>query len=387
MKYSPVIVVVAYNRPDSLKRILTSLTNAKNIYNVKLIISIDNSEPENDDVRQIALDYSWPFGEKQVIYQEKKLGLRKHILQCGDLTREYGSVIILEDDLFVSPYFYNFTVEALEFYDPDEKIGGISLYSQPINDINDKPFNALADDSDVYFLQFPSSWGQAWTEKHWQPFRQWLEHHSDISDIPIHKHVLSWSQSSWKKYFVAYLQDTKKFFVFPRLSFTTNFNDPGTHRLMNRDFDGQAQLAMADKSFRFKHLSESFCLYDSHFELFPESVVRFAPKLKSYPFETDLYGLKDLNRIDKPFVLTSRSVRKYEHGFARALKPHDMNIVFNLEGHELFLSAREDVLPKQNQAARELSDFQYFYSSLMIGKKAFLLDYLSTHKPFSYFFN
>ncbi|MBN1143204.1 MAG: hypothetical protein JXA72_02230, partial [Bacteroidales bacterium] len=91
MKYNPVIVVVAFNRPRSLERLLFSLKNAKNIAHAKLIISIDNKEPENFPVRDLATNFEWPFGEKQVIYQEKRLGLKQHVLKCGDLANEYGS--------------------------------------------------------------------------------------------------------------------------------------------------------------------------------------------------------------------------------------------------------------------------------------------------------
>src|SRR4030043_1928352 len=127
MKYSPAIVVVAYNRPRSLERLLSSLRNAKKISNAELIISIDNKEPENIIIKNIADAFEWPYGDKKVIYQEKRLGLKQHVLQCGDLSQKYGSIIMLEDDLMVSPYFYDFAKKALEFYDGDDKIGGVSL--------------------------------------------------------------------------------------------------------------------------------------------------------------------------------------------------------------------------------------------------------------------
>jgi hypothetical protein len=159
--YNPVIVVVAYNRPVSLKRLLSSLEKSRSIENAKLIISIDNQEPRNFNVKEIAEEFHWPFGEKEVIYQKQRLGLRKHILQCGDLAKKYGSVIILEDDLFVSPVFYEYTIDALKYYDNDENIAGISLYNPPIHDLCSNPFRPIQNESDVYFMQFPSSLGQA----------------------------------------------------------------------------------------------------------------------------------------------------------------------------------------------------------------------------------
>ncbi len=75
MKYSPAIVVVAYNRPHSLKRLLSSLANARKADGARLIISIDNNGSENQPVVDIAKNFNWPFGEKEVIHQPVKLGL------------------------------------------------------------------------------------------------------------------------------------------------------------------------------------------------------------------------------------------------------------------------------------------------------------------------
>ena len=70
------IVVVAYNRPKSLSRILSSLENANYPREpVPLIISIDWAE-DNLDVLEIAKDFNWKFGEKKVIYQQMNLGLK-----------------------------------------------------------------------------------------------------------------------------------------------------------------------------------------------------------------------------------------------------------------------------------------------------------------------
>ena len=272
MKHSPVIVIAAFNRPISLERLLFSLKNAKNISNARLIISIDNKEPENHNIRDMAGAFEWPFGEKEVIYHPSRLGLRAHILKCGDLTRIYDSVILLEDDLFVSPYFYEYSLQALEYYESDDRIGGISLYNYPYVDMSELPFMPINDDSDVYFMQFPSSLGQIWTSKHWERFRNWYDNDPDIHQVPIHKKVLSWPETSWKKYFCAYLVAEDKYFVYPRLSLTTNFNDPGTHERFQNDHRGQAPLRFFGAPYRFKGISESYCIYDSHYELSPDTV-------------------------------------------------------------------------------------------------------------------
>lgn len=382
MKYSPVIVVIAFNRPRSLKRILFSLQHARNLSNVKLIISIDNKEPDNYVVRDIASEFKWPFGEKEVIYQEKRLGLKKHVLRCGDLVHEYGSVIILEDDLFVSPCFYDYAIQMLDYYDADDQIGGISLYNPQHEEIRQIPFSPVHDDSDVYFYQFPSSLGQCWTKKHWQSFRKWYDSNPDISKINIHSFISSWPETSWKKYYCAYLSDKSKYFVYPRISLTTNFNDPGTHLDQLSNHDGQTPLKLFNEKLRLKSLKDSMILYDSYSEILPETIKVFCPSLRDYNFEMDLYGLKELDKVKTPYLLTSKSCNNYIFGFARALKPHDMNIILNLEGKDFVLCEKKDIKPRKPNSKDRMLEFCYYHTSYIEGYKFLFFKYLASHKFF-----
>ena len=72
--YHPVIVVAAYNRSDSLKRILSSLEKAHYPEKVKLVISIDNNGA-NQHVADAANAFNWKFGEKEVIFYSERQGL------------------------------------------------------------------------------------------------------------------------------------------------------------------------------------------------------------------------------------------------------------------------------------------------------------------------
>jgi hypothetical protein len=368
--YQPSIVVAAYNRPNSLARILRSLNNAKFINDTSLIISIDNDYPQNLQVKEIADHFSWSYGTKEVRYQEIHLGLRNHILQCGDLALEYGSVIILEDDLYVSPFFYEYAVHALNYYSTDKIIAGISLYNQPIQEIVRYPFTAIYDNSDVYFLQFPSSLGQAWTSEQWKGFRNWYDAEPDLSRINMPAYIKRWPESSWKKYFAAYVVAKNKFFVFPNYSFTTNFNDSGTNRTRRVNHDGQTPLKLSGQPYRFKEISSSNNLYDVNLEILPECIKHFNQSFNDYSYVLDLYGTKDLDSVKTPYVITSRPTANAIKGFARALKPHEMNIIFNLEGSDFFLSKLEDVLPFGNYYERKIRDYRYFYTVENIGWKA-----------------
>lgn len=382
----PVIVIVAYNRADSLQRLLQSLLFARGISDARLVISIDNQEPHNLDVKALAESFDWPYGEKEVRYQKEHLGLKKHILQCGDLSQEFGSVIVLEDDLFVSPYFYSYAISAQKFYGDDEQIGGISLYNQPRQEAEELPFTPIADASDVYFLQLPSSLGQLWTRDQWTRFRTWFDAGPDLQAIPIPDYIYRWPETSWKKYFSGFLMDTGKYFVYPRVSLTTNFFDAGTHMNDASSHNGQAHLKLFEAEPRFIHLSESNCIYDMSLELLSDAVKRLAIEQINYDFELDLYGSKGLDKIRAPYVITSRPCTNPIKGYRRALKPHEMNILFNLEGSDLNLCKKEDVILGEMDSAERLAEFKYFHTSYIRGTKFFVYRYFRRRKWIQRFF-
>lgn len=384
-QWNPVIVVVAFNRPHSLERLLNSLKRARNIENAKLIISIDNLEPHNLHIKKIADAFTWPFGEKEVIYQKQRLGLRNHIIQCGDLSEKYGSVIILEDDLFVSPFFYDYAQKALAYYDIDDKIGGISLYKQPYEETHKTPFNPIDDNSSVFFIQFPSSLGQAWTYRQWKLFRDWYNKSQNLALIPVPPKVLNWPETSWKKYFCAFLVQTNGYFVYPRISLTTNFNDPGTNMKKLVNHDGQVQLQLVETNYKFRSINESQCIYDVFFELLPSSLISFTNQFNQYDLELDLYGNKDLSKIKSSYVITSHPAKNYIAGFKRALKPHELNVILNLAGKDFFLCNKEDVLPFTKLYEKKIADYQYFYHKNLNGWKVLVTNYLIKMKSKIFF--
>ena len=120
------IVVVGYNRADAMDRVLHSLSRAQYDYtDIRLVVSIDHSG--NEEVVRAAEAFEWKYGEKEVIYRPERLGLRKHIISCGDMTEKYDTVMILEDDIYVSPDFYNYAMQTLEKYGDHPQIAGIAL--------------------------------------------------------------------------------------------------------------------------------------------------------------------------------------------------------------------------------------------------------------------
>jgi hypothetical protein len=379
----PAIVVAAYNRPASISRILRSLDEAKYPLPVTLIISIDNNG-QNRDVVEIARTFDWKHGQKQVIYHKERLGLRKHIISCGNLTYEYGAAIILEDDLFVSPFFYQYALKVLAFYENESRISGISLYNLSVVESNKLPFTPLEDNSDVYFIQMAASLGQMWTKNQWEGFRRWYDTSPNLNDISgLPSRIKNWPESSWKKYFIGYLITSDTYFVFPRKSYTTNFSDPGEN-MVSRSLYVQVPLQITEREPEFTLFENAINIYDAYAELIPECMNRLTDKLKAYDYEIDLYGRKEF--FSKPYVITARPVRESICQFEKSMKPHEMNIVMDIKGQDISLAKSEDVIMAPQTMKAFLAEYAYFYTSPFMNNTLIkILKYRIRNKIKTYF--
>ena len=130
------IVIPCFNRTDTLSLLLSSLQSAVYHQKVDIVFSIDYSG--KDDVYNVANRFEWLHGNKRIVKHEKNIGLRRNIISCGDMTAQYDAVIVLEDDLVVSPYFFDYAYHACKFYWDSESVGEISLYGYQASEGLDK---------------------------------------------------------------------------------------------------------------------------------------------------------------------------------------------------------------------------------------------------------
>lgn len=351
------IVVIAYNRPKALERLLSSLLKADYPGEVELIISVDGGGDQQ--VKTLANDFQWPFGEKKLIYHESNQGLRNHVLSCGDISRDYDGVIVLEDDLFVSPDFYRYTLDAYSFYKDDPKIAGISLYSHSYNETAQFPFVPLDDGTDAFFFQYASSWGQFWPRKAWEDFRQWYDgvENRIVSKELLPENIRLWPENSWKKFFIEYLIRNDLYFVYPRKSLTTIFGDEGTNIRFRETFL-QVPLWEGKRSFTFRGFEESTAVYDTWCEILLDRLRKMCDNLPDIDFAVDLYGMKTLKEITNPYILTTRRCRNPIMTFGREMIPQEANVIHNIPGKEIKLGKITD-----------FDDQGYFFKLLKVHEK------------------
>jgi hypothetical protein len=235
--------------------------------------------------------------------------------------------------LFVSPFFYSYAIEALSYYQNKTQIAGISLYNYSINETAKRPFTPQKDGSDVYFMQLPSSWGQLWNVSQWNNFRDWYNsnEHELLNKYNLPDDILSWPNSSWKKYFSAYMVTHDKYFVYPQVSLTTNFGDIGTHGKRKNSLT-QVPLLLESKDFLFVDLINSSAIYDAYMELKPSVISKFNKRLSTFKYSVDLYGSKKCSTIETDWILTSKKCKNPLFSFSGEMKPHELSVIHDLNG-------------------------------------------------------
>ena len=330
------VVVVTYNRKNSLMRLLNSLSKAYYNDEVSLIISIDKSK--TDEVELFADQYEWTFGPKIVKKHEENLGLKKHILSVGNWLDEYDAIIVLEDDLVVSPSYYQFAKQAVEKYSDDSHIAGISLYSFSINYQNGLPFEPIKDENDVYFMQCAMSWGQVWMKKAWHRFIEWYSKNESFTISPsIPSALYKFGDKSWLKYHTRYCIENESFFVFPYTSFSTNFSEQGTnHHKVKGGNSSVFQVRLqrgTPKQYLLPEFSKGQVKYDGYFEnLSLYDVLGINAK----DVCIDLNGEKHNSCNNKYWLTTEKHDYKVLRSYGLSYTPIEENIIQNSKGASIY---------------------------------------------------
>lgn len=361
------IVIVCYKRIDGIRQLLKSLEVAdyNNCNDITLIFSIDNSG--EDTVIDFAESYNWPHGSKIIRTFEERQGLKKHILSCGEYTKEYDIVVILEDDVFVSNSFYNYACQVVEFYKNDDNIAGFSLYSFQKNWLNwSLRFEPQGNGYDTFFMKIAQSWGQIWTKDKWQAFIEWYKQNSDFSyNDKLPASLFRWpTESSWLKFHIRYCIEMEKYFVYPKIALSSNSSLQGEHAYDSTN-EYQVELVLDKKEYKFPALNQDAIIYDEYMN---REYLGHYLGIKDEMLTIDFWGNKPKSLYNQ-FLLTSKKLDyKIIDEYALALRPIELNIVYGIKGNGIFLY--DTTVVEHNNRNNEFKLFAY--SSRMFNHKLIL---------------
>jgi hypothetical protein len=347
------IVIACYNRPHSLLRLLSSIShsNIPKDHNIDCVFAVDycSDSTIRQQIKSTIDGFNWKIGIKVAQYHQSRVGLKNNIYFCGSLTSKYSAVIVLEDDLIVSPAFLSYAIACISFFRDEINIGQFSLYSYEYDELSNSRFMPLYIGSDVYFMQWASSRGMIWTRKQWKLFQDWYENPNrpKFTDIRMPDEAKSWPQSSWKKEFLGYLVDTNRYCAYPYFSYSSCYGDQGENCTPSDYPTTQVPLSFnVYPNHFFVEFSRTWVCYDSYFQPTPEYVCKLNPDFSQFEFSVDLNGNKPICSLETPFVLTCRCVRMSVLSFGRNVLPAELNVTVNSNEHFYFLAHTKDLIDK-----------------------------------------
>lgn len=159
------VVVFAYNRPRHLEATLWALRSAHGASEIDLLIFCDGPRSESEqnpvnEVRDIAQN-AQGFRSVKVFASSENCGLGNSVIRGVSYALSfYESVIVIEDDVEVSPGFFVYMHGALHEYINNNKVFSISGYSPPVEG-RERFGNG-------FFIPRICSWGWATWRDRWQ---------------------------------------------------------------------------------------------------------------------------------------------------------------------------------------------------------------------------
>jgi hypothetical protein len=202
------VVLFAYMRPEHLRRTITSLLGNAEAEATHLTVFCDapkrsDHQPAVDEVRRY-VDAIEGFASVTRVYRTGNMGLARSIIDGVTQTlRDHDRVIVLEDDLLLSPYFLRYMNDGLACYQDDDQVASIQghWYSTGV------PL------PETFFLKGADCWGWATWSRAWAHFesdgRRLLEevrkrnlsheidHDGQYPHMKILKRQVAGSNDSW----------------------------------------------------------------------------------------------------------------------------------------------------------------------------------------------
>lgn len=190
------IALFVYNRPDHTRRTLQYLKQNELAGQSLLFIFSDAAKEESQkemvqEVRDIIDDVDG-FKHVEVIKRNRNLGLADSIIDgVSRLTREFGNVIVFEDDLICSEYTLTYFNDALKRYEKEERVMHIGAYMYPLK-TDHLP--------QTFFYRAATSWGWATWDRAWKSFEPDIDKLiSQFDAQKIHRFSIEDSMNFWKQ--------------------------------------------------------------------------------------------------------------------------------------------------------------------------------------------
>jgi len=248
------IIVLTMDRASSLERLLNSLQKAHyGDDRVDLDIWIDrldSTSPLNTNISAVSRQFSWVHGAKTIYTRRQPGGLYQQWMYTWDLDSPGDITVILEDDLELSPAFYQWLKLARSKYGNDPDVGGFTLQRSVIRTRKPPPgvyegHLRLPRGTNIFKYRLQGSWGFAPKREIWRQFLVWFEAKRITGEKPYVDGLITtaWykgqergnpiAKTMWTQWFVKFVDERDYFCVTPwapkGTTLAGNWKEPGLH--------------------------------------------------------------------------------------------------------------------------------------------------------------
>ena len=240
------IVLFVYNRPDHVRQTIEAL--ASNIHASESILIIYSDAPKNQEakepVQKVRSFIKEIKGFKSITIIERDInwGLARSIIDgVTNVINQHGKVIVLEDDIVISPYFLQFMNDALEYYSNEKKVWHISGWNYSFDTYGI---------GDAFFWRVMNCWGWATWKDRWQYFEKDVDKLiANFTEDDIYRFNLNGAENFWYQVLANKSNTINTWAIFwyatifkknglclnPCKSFVTNIGQDGTGIHCNSD--------------------------------------------------------------------------------------------------------------------------------------------------------
>ncbi|MEO8548957.1 MAG: glycosyltransferase family 2 protein, partial [Kofleriaceae bacterium] len=176
------IGLFAYNRPEHLARALAALAACPEFAASQLVVFCDGAktsaaQAKVEETRATARRLA--PSTARIVEREHNLGLARSMRTgVSALCEEFGTAIIVEDDLEVAPTFLAFMNEALVRYADDARVMQVSGYMFPVE---------IAGVDDALFVPLISCWGWATWRRAWARLGSGTAHYDRLATSAVER--------------------------------------------------------------------------------------------------------------------------------------------------------------------------------------------------------
>jgi hypothetical protein len=174
------IAIFAYRRPDHLRNMLQSLLRCEGFAGSPVFVFCDGprSDAERADVEATRAVARELLGEEaEYHFSATNRGLSASVIAgVSDVLTRFDRVIVIEDDLLLSPGFLSYMNNGLMVYADNARLFQVSGYTFGIP--------GLASVGMSSFLPFTTSWGWATWRRAWHHFDSLAEGWQRLQDEP-----------------------------------------------------------------------------------------------------------------------------------------------------------------------------------------------------------